>query len=69
MLGEDVLQLIVIFTSERKVVSFFDGDSAFFCFANAAAAGAIHIIEQLLLRLGKIGAIGRIELTIKADEA
>ena len=67
LLREDIFQLRVVFVGEGGVVSFFDGHAAFLRFANAAAAGALHAVEYLVLGAGQVGAIGAVMLGGEAE--
>jgi len=66
LLGKDVLKLLVIFVGESEVVGLFDCKTTLFRFANAAAAGAFHAIEQLFFGAGQIGAIRSVVFRFKS---
>src|SRR5437763_13958462 len=67
LLGEDIFQLLVVLGGKLVIVSFFDDHAALLGFAHAAAAGAIHTVEQLCLRPGEIGAVGSVELEAEPE--
>src|SRR5579864_8886770 len=60
LLREYILQLFVVFVSEREIVRLLNDNATLLSFAHTSSTGAIHFAEEFVFRLSQIAAVGSV---------